>query len=164
MRTVIFAHGLEGRPDGKKPTALKEAGLDVIAPDGRGKVLAERIAELELELAGRTDVVLVGSSYGGAAAAILAMRHPERLAELVLLAPAIVFRDPPLDRPENVVIPASVPGTVIHATADDVIPVQASRDLVARSPQLALIEVDDEHALRGSIPLIVRTVLEAARR
>ena len=126
MRTVIFAHGLEGRPDGRKPTALLEAGLEVIAPDGRGKVLAERIADLEAVLADRTDVVLVGSSYGGAAAAIVAMRHPERLAALVLLAPAIVFRDPPLDHPERVVIPPSVPCTVIHAVGDDIVPVGAS--------------------------------------
>lgn len=163
MRTVIFAHGLEGRPDGTKPRALRDAGLEVIAPDGRGQLLAPRIRGVEEALTTRRDVVLVGSSYGGAAAAFVAMAHAERLSALVLLAPALVVRDTPLDRPEQVVIPASLPCTIVHATSDGIIPVRVSRELVARSPHVKLVEVDDAHALRGSIPLIVQIVKDYTR-
>ena len=44
---IIFAHGLEGSPNGSKIRALREAGFDVIAPDFQGMVLAERVILLQ---------------------------------------------------------------------------------------------------------------------
>ncbi|HEY0132635.1 MAG TPA: hypothetical protein VGB85_01110, partial [Nannocystis sp.] len=60
--TVIFCHGLESSPHGRKYQALVEAGLDVISPDFQGQDLAARVATLEPVLRGAVDPVLVGSS------------------------------------------------------------------------------------------------------
>jgi pimeloyl-ACP methyl ester carboxylesterase len=158
MRTVIFAHGLEGRPDGRKPSALRSAGLEVIAPDGRGQQLATRIAGLEGALAGRRDVVLVAASDGAAAAAVVAALHPDRLAGLVLLAPALLRLGPPLLEPDDLVLPATLPTTIVHATADDVVPVEVSRALARRCPHARLVEVDDHHDLHAALGAIVEIV------
>ena len=43
---IIFAHGLEGSPNGSKIRALRGAGFDVIAPDFK-EWLAERVDLLQ---------------------------------------------------------------------------------------------------------------------
>ena len=40
---IIFAHGLEGSPNGSKIQALRNAGFDVNAPDFQGMDLAQRV-------------------------------------------------------------------------------------------------------------------------
>ena len=60
---LLFCHGLESGPIGRKSQALIEAGYEVIAPDGRGRDLAARIAGLLEVLDGLpSPPVLVGSS------------------------------------------------------------------------------------------------------
>ena len=162
MRHVVFAHGLEGRPDGYKPRFLREAGFEVSAPDGRGQPLAARIEGLRAEVERWPGSVLVGSSYGGVAAAVVAEELADRLAGLVLLAPALIVREPPLDRPEPVMIPASLPTVVFHGLRDDVIPFAASEALVMRCPHVRLFAPDDVHDLRGSMVEITRAVRSLA--
>lgn len=163
---IVFAHGLEGSPEGSKVQALRAAGLAVEAPDGQGLVLAERLVGLEEALLRHSPppngerLVLAGSSYGGLAAAWLATRHGHRLDGLLLLAPALHHREPPALRPEALLPPEGVPTVLIHARSDEVVPVTVSRDYAARARtagrDVELFEVDDEHALRGSLPLIVQ--------
>ena len=157
---IVLAHGLEGRPDGTKATALRDAGFDVIAPDGRNLALAARIAGVEAALQGLNDVILVGSSYGGVVAAVVANRHRERLRGLVLLAPALVWKEDPVDDPEAVTIPADLPCIVIHGVHDDIIPVDVSRRLARRSPHVILRERADDHLLRNSLPEMIAAVRE----
>ena len=73
---IIFAHGLEGSPNGSKIRALREAGFDVIAPDFQGMVLAERVILLQQVCQEHREAkpVLAGSSYGGLTASIVAMQ------------------------------------------------------------------------------------------
>lgn len=153
--SVLFAHGLEGRPDGRKATALRAAGLDVCAPDGRGLPLAARVAGLEAALEELERPVLVGSSYGGLAALVVAHRHADALTAVLLLAPALHVREPPAVDPDTLVIPPSLPAEVFHGTRDGVVPVQVSRDLARRCPHVVLREVDDDHLLRTSLDAIV---------
>lgn len=160
--TVVFAHGLEGHPEGRKPTALRQAGLTVVAPDGRGMSFSERIAGIEAALLRHPDAVLVGSSYGGLAA--LAVAHGRSVAGLVLLAPALHWREPPVDDPGRLCVPAGVPAVVVHGLHDEVVPVEVSRALVARCPHVRLHTPEDAHALRGSLPLVVQVVAELAAR
>ena len=47
MFPIVFAHGLEGSPQGRKIQHLRSNGFEVIAPDGRGLALAERLVGLE---------------------------------------------------------------------------------------------------------------------
>jgi pimeloyl-ACP methyl ester carboxylesterase len=90
--------GLEGSlrcivpdlPLGSHRTAMAE-GAD-LSPPGLAKLIADFVAELELE-----DVTLVGNDTGGALCQLVVTRHPERVGRLVLT---------PCDAYENFLPPA----------------------------------------------------------
>ena len=48
-----------------------------------------RMHKLNDVLAGKTDLIIVGSSYGGLMAAQYAMENESRVKKLILLAPAL---------------------------------------------------------------------------
>lgn len=154
--SVLFAHGLEGHPEGRKPSWMRQAGLEVTAPDGRKQTLAPRVEALIAALGALDRPVGVGSSYGGLAMLAVARDHGDQLRGLVLLAPALTWNEPPAGPPEALIAP---PGTiVIHGLNDTVIPIRASRDLVARSPGTTLIERDDGHRLEGSLDVMLEAI------
>jgi pimeloyl-ACP methyl ester carboxylesterase len=156
---ILFAHGLEGSPDGRKVEALRNAGLEVEAPDFRGMKLMDRVALLEENTRDRR-ILLGGSSYGGLAACFMAGFYPERFTGLLLCAPALNLSEDPVPDPQALVIPPSIPTIVIHALGDEVVPVAVSRALRRRSgDHVDLREVTDDHRLAASLPFIV----EAAR-
>jgi uncharacterized protein len=49
---------------------------------------------------------------------------------------------------------------MIHGTADAIIPVERSREFTAARDHVSLIEVDDDHELRGSLEIIHHHVVE----
>lgn len=145
-----------GHPEGRKPTALREAGLTVHAPNGQKKALAEHVAQIHRLLESVTRPVLVGSSYGGLAVLAVARDTSHPLAGVVLCAPALIWSEQPAGAPEGLIAP---PGTVVlHGTRDTIIPLDASRALVARSPGCRLIELDDDHRLACSLEILVAEV------
>ena len=152
---LVFAHGLEGAPQGTKISALRAAGLNVVAPDGRGLPLAERIAGLE---AATRDggVVLGGSSYGGLAAAWLASQYPQRFLGLLLCAPALHHSEAPALHPDQIVIAPTIPTWILHGAHDDIVPIGVSQALQQRSGAHVTLEaVEDDHRLVSSIPRLV---------
>ena len=82
---IIFAHGLEGSPNGSKIQTLRNSEIEVIAPDFQGMPLieAELLEKISLDYADKKPI-LGGSSYGGLTAAIVAMRYPDRFRGLLL--------------------------------------------------------------------------------
>lgn len=48
---------------------------------------------------------------------------------------------------------------VIHGRADEVVPIESSRQWVAAQPEARLIEVEDGHELAASVPLIIAECL-----
>ncbi len=161
MRPVLFAHGLEGHPEGRKPTALRKAGLQVVAPDGRKTPLKGRVSGLAEALATLDRPVLVGSSYGGLAMLAIARDHPDAFVGLVLCAPALTWNEPPAGDPEALIAP---PGTVVlHGKDDAVIPLAASERLVARSPGTRLVRLEDGHRLADSLDVLVQAVAALAQ-
>lgn len=90
---VMFAHGFEGVPNGRKARHLRDVlGLEVVAPlmNGKGWSFEDHIAVVEQTLAEHPDLeLLVGSSMGAFAAAAAAARHRQRKLQLLLLAPAV---------------------------------------------------------------------------
>ena len=78
--SVLFCHGLESSPHGRKVQALRAAGLEVIAPDFQGQNLAARVATLLPVLREQPDALVVGSSYGG----ITALCAAKELAGVVV--------------------------------------------------------------------------------
>lgn len=160
-----MAHGLEGSPEGAKVQAYRAAGLVVVAPDGRSLSLAERVAQLRLLVPEHPGAILVGSSYGGLAAAALVdeLGEGHGLSALVLLAPALHWREPPVDDPDALVVPTSLPCTVFHGEGDTVVSIDVSRRLAARCPHVDLIATDDDHSLGATLPRIVATLADLAR-
>jgi len=153
---VIFCHGLETGPHGRKYHALHDAGLDIIAPDYLDLNLAARVDALVPVLEAADHPVVVGSSYGGITALCASIRvteagHP--ITGLVLCAPALGRTEPPAD---TMRLYPPVPTVIIHGTGDDVVPIDVSRAFAATHPDgVRLIEVDDEHRLAQSLDRIV---------
>lgn len=90
---VLFAHGFEGVPNGRKARYLRDTlSLNVVAPlmNQKGWTFEDHIAVVEDALAQNPDLeTLVGSSMGAFAIAAAVARHRQRKLRLVLLAPAV---------------------------------------------------------------------------
>jgi hypothetical protein len=150
---ILFCHGLEGSPTGRKATALRDAGHEVVAP-----LLPKDDFEQATRLVWRAlrehrPDVLVGSSRGGA----VAMRASSTSsAPLVLVAPAWRrFGVEPVVRADT---------RVLHGIKDDVVPLADSIELEQRNglPQENLVPVNDDHRLAS--PLALRAFLDAVAR
>ena len=177
MRRIIFAHGLMSSPDGTKATFLREQ-FGAHAPALFHLGLKAQVDALESELAADNRSVVVGSSLGGLAGLGLANRCPERIAHLVLLAPAVsvfrhedAFEEVEKERPglhaeavelARLPIPHSVPASIIHGMEDDVVLFEDVVALAARSPSARLVLVHDDHQLTGSRDLILSVVGKTA--
>jgi pimeloyl-ACP methyl ester carboxylesterase len=156
---VVFLHGLETGPHGSKYQALRRLFPELMAPDCEGVLdIEQRLGIIERELRGRSQLVLVGSSFGGLAAVLFASRHPELVAGAVLCAPA-VHR---LDLLQLGALPAET--VIIHGRRDEIVPLAASEALVARFPFVRLLAVDDEHRLADSLELLGREVVAMVQR
>lgn len=157
---ILFAHGLESGPWGRKSLALAEAGYEVLAPDCRDQDLATRVQRLlDALLQADPPPLLVGSSFGGIAglcAALLAAERGVVVPGLVLCAPALMI-PPPKGTIEALACPA--PTIVVHGTRDEVIPIDVSRRF-AQVHGAILREVDDDHRLAQTG---LRAILDAVR-
>src|SRR3974390_1860420 len=121
-RHVVFSHGQEAGPWGRKITALAEVarseGYDAHSVDYRGidapRARVARLVEFCKELAG--DLVLVGSSLGGyVAVASASLLHARGV---FLMAPALYMEGLPELRSGVLDCPAAV----VHGRRGDVVP------------------------------------------
>jgi predicted esterase len=108
-----FIHGLDSSSRGTKGNFFRERYPEMFLEDYSGP-LEERMAKLERDLAGKRDLILVGSSYGGLMAAIFACRDETRVRRLILLAPALGHTD--LDTCSRQ--PLQIPVTLYHGRSD----------------------------------------------
>jgi pimeloyl-ACP methyl ester carboxylesterase len=157
---VVFLHGLESGPEGSKVKAIRDAGYSVEAPDMSGMSLIDRV-ECGFEAVYNGDVsktVIVGSSYGGAAAVEIADRLVNRglvPVGCVLCAPALykdehpISGDPPM---------AACRTIIIHGELDSVVPFAWSRGWAGGQSKVSLITVDDGHRLNESHEFIIRAI------
>lgn len=147
---LLFAHGLESGPEGRKTVWLREAGHDVRAPDCRGFDLESRIDTLvDAIIEDDPPRIVVGSSFGGIAglaATIVAKRRGVVVPSLVLYAPALQ-----LTVPDRFGISLAPPcrTIVVHGTRDEIIPIEVSRAW-CRTHRMTLVECDDDHSLAAS--------------
>lgn len=158
-RNIVFLHGLEGSPEGAKPTHLRSLNYTVHAPaldtskvrevlrtNSRPtgldeSVFAEALKAARAAIMEHNPDVLVGSSFGGGLAAYLAAKGFYR-GPIVLLAPAAtkLFGIDSLEHPSRI--------AVVHGRDDDVVPVLDSLSLVTGSSgEVSLTLVDDNHRL-----------------
>jgi len=136
-KTILFLHGLESKPGGKKPVFLRESGFDVLNPSlpkkdflGSCDIAQQFIDKYEPD-------VVVGSSRGGA----VAMAIDVKGAQLVLIAPAWVNFTGPSQISANTVI--------LHSQTDEVVSFANSVNLSMRSGA-TLVTCGEGHRMNDS--------------
>ncbi|MBU0481767.1 MAG: alpha/beta hydrolase [Proteobacteria bacterium] len=144
--TPVFIHGLESSSRGTKGTWFKERFPGMLICDFIGS-FEERMVQLKCFLAGRANLVLVGSSFGGLMASVYAIEYGSEVARVVLLAPALNF--PEFDRFRSG--STSVPTHLYIGDRDAICPA----DLVIPAAQevftdLVVNRVDDDHLLHAT--------------
>jgi pimeloyl-ACP methyl ester carboxylesterase len=158
---LLFCHGLESGPIGRKSQALLDAGYTVRAPDCRGLDLGARVRAITAAIVAEPrPPVLVGSSFGGIAGLLAALAAADQgivVPSLVLLAPALHLPlEGALDRP----LTPPAPTSILHGTGDTIIPIDVSRRFAAEHGA-RLAEVDDDHRLGRSLERILELVAAA---
>jgi len=106
---VIYLHGFASSPQSSKATyfasKLRERGIELLTPDFNEPdfstlTITRMIGQITaLMVRDPRPVTLIGSSLGGFVAVQTAVKHPHRIARLILLAPAFdITSGPPGDR------------------------------------------------------------------
>jgi len=141
--TRVFIHGLESTSRGTKGEFFRNKFPDMILEDFTGP-LDRRMDGLDRLLKDQTDLVLVGSSYGGLMAAIYACRNPRTVRKLILLAPALDLAD----FQPYLTFRIDIPVVLYHGLLDDVVPPEAVQ-AIARMvfSHLNYHAVEDDHSL-----------------
>ena len=164
--TVVFSHGKESGPWGRKITAMAasvgDLGLGVESVDYRGMDDATERVEKLVTVAGliRQPLVLVGSSMGGHVSAAACARLAPR--GIFLLAPAFYMPGFEAHTPQDVRCPTAI----VHGWHDDIVPVDNSVRW-AREHHAALHVLDSDHRLEDQIEAIcslLKSFLEALPR
>ncbi|MFZ7112720.1 MAG: YqiA/YcfP family alpha/beta fold hydrolase [Desulfatiglandales bacterium] len=150
MAFKIFLHGLESSNQGTKAVFFRERYPDMSTPNFRGS-LQQRMEDLHKILAGKTNIGIVGSSFGGLMGAIFSMENASRVDRLILLAPAINF----IEFTGYQETPISVPTWVFHGTQDEVIPIEEVEHVARRCfTRLHFNRVEDDHFLHNTFKSI----------
>jgi fermentation-respiration switch protein FrsA (DUF1100 family) len=152
-RYVVFSHGQESGPWGRKISALAEVaraeGYEAQSVDYRGidepRARVARLVDFCKELAG--DLVLVGSSIGGyvsvASASLLHARG------LFLMAPALYLEGLPELRSGVL----DCPTALVHGWRDEVVPFEHSVRF-AQTHRCALHLLESDHRLHNQVRVI----------
>jgi len=146
--TRVFIHGLESTSQGTKGIYFRERYPEMIIEDYIGSLDA-RMEKVEAVLAGKEELILVGSSYGGLMAAIYACRHQEKVRRLILLAPAINLDEFEPYAGRGLTMPVHL----YHGRQDDVVPPEEVRPVAERTfNDLTYCLVEDDHSLHETFP------------
>jgi pimeloyl-ACP methyl ester carboxylesterase len=151
--TVVFSHGKESGPWGRKIIAMaalvRDMGLAVESVDYRG--IDDPGARVEKLIAVAAPIppplVLVGSSMGGHVSAAAVLRLQPR--GVFLLAPAFYMAGFEAYTPQQV----SCPTAIVHGWHDAIVPVENSIRW-AREHQAALHLLNSDHRLEDQIEAI----------
>jgi pimeloyl-ACP methyl ester carboxylesterase len=146
----MFIHGLESNNQGTKAVYFRKNFPDMLTPNFPGSP-DERMADLRALLSGKSDITLVGSSFGGLMASIFVMENEPRVKRLVLLAPAINLMEFSPYRDRKIQVPVHI----YHGRQDEVIPLEDVQG-VARQvfSDLTFHAVDDDHYLHKTFEKI----------
>lgn len=122
----------------------------MIIPNFTGS-LEKRMEKLNQILSEKSDIRLVGSSFGGLMGSIFTMENEVRVERLILLAPAINMTGFSDYRGKTV----SVPVHVYHGKDDEVIPIK-DVEQVAKNTflNLSFNSMDDDHSLHNTFKTI----------
>ena len=148
--TLVFIHGLESTSQGEKGRFFRQYFPEMIIEDYTGD-FAQRMQKLSGLLAGKNNLILVGSSFGGLMAAQFALQNENRVQKMILLAPA-------LNLPEfspNTGQQLSFPVIIYHGTDDNIVDPYAVKSISGKIfLKLEHHFVDDDHSLHKTFPSI----------
>lgn len=148
--TRVFIHGLDSSSRGTKGTFFRGRYPQMLMEDFSGPLEA-RMAHLTESLAGKSSLILVGSSYGGLMAALFACRNQARVRRLILLAPALGHAD----FSPWYATPLRMPAVLYHGRRDTVVPPEPTRQIAERLfGNLESHLVDDDHDLHRTFPML----------
>ncbi|MBN1802535.1 MAG: hypothetical protein JW891_13570 [Candidatus Lokiarchaeota archaeon] len=143
MRNILFVHGLESSGKGFKGTYLKKIFPEILTPDFPGG-LQTRLEKLNKILEPRNDWIVIGSSFGGLMGTLYALKNPEKISLLILLAPLLIH--PQLNAISGSI---DVPVIIFHGRNDDVVPLTPTKErAMVIFKNLTYNEVEDDHFLR----------------
>ena len=150
MSFKIFIHGLESSNQGTKSIFFRERYPDMVIPNFTGG-LQERMEKLHGILTDRSEIRLVGSSFGGLMASIFSMENEPMVARLILLAPAINM----MGFADYVGKKISVPVHIYHGKDDEVIPLRVVEQVAKNTfVNLSFNSMDDDHSLHKTFKSI----------
>lgn len=142
--TAIFLHGLDSSSKGRKGHYFSVRFPDMLIPDFTGD-LKSRMTQLNSILNQASDIIIIGSSYGGLMATLFAMSNESRLRKIILLAPALNF-------PEFAQLAdgkISVPTKIYQGSRDEVTPLAEVKSAAVKTFTNLQFQVsDDDHFLR----------------
>ena len=144
--TLAFIHGLDSSSRAAKGAFFRERYPRMIVEDFVG-TFEERMAKLETLLADKDDLTLVGSSLGGLMAAVYSCRHREKIARLILLAPALNHLPPAMCRD----LKLDFPVVIYQGNRDNVVPPGPVHDMALNIfTNLTYHLVEDDHSLHDT--------------
>ncbi len=149
MDPIYFLHGLDSSGQGTKGTYFTTHYSRVQCPDFRGS-LKERLKAFEKICRGKNDLTLIGSSYGGLMATCFAVTAPERIKQLVLLAPALNYES---YSPPGTAL--DIPVSLIIGRNDTVTPPNLVIPLARKTFKNLVVQIEeDDHMLHRSFAKI----------
>ena len=156
MQNIIFVHGLESSGQGFKGRFLKSVFPDILTPDFKKsdenipmyELLEYRMAELNAILNSKKFWIIIGSSFGGLMASLIALSKPYKVSKLILLAPFLVSRK----LKPSFYKAVDVPVIVYHGKNDKVVPFKPAQERAQKLfKNLTYNLVDDDHKLHHTV-------------
>ncbi len=146
---IFFLHGLESSSQGTKARFFADNYPQIVSPDFSGD-LEERLQQFEKICLEENNLSLIGSSFGGLMAARFALKYPEKITRLTLLAPALNYGN--YCAPE-VMLP--IPTIIIIGKNDTVTPADKVIPLAEKTFSNLEVQIeDDDHMLHNSFKQI----------
>ncbi|MFM7204206.1 MAG: alpha/beta fold hydrolase [Myxococcota bacterium] len=154
MASILFLHGLEGSPTGRKANWLRQH-YDAVAPALDTQTFEQAVADGAKALEAFRPALVIGSSYGGAV--LLELACSGRWAGPSIFLAQAGKKLLPYDR-----LPPGHQAVFIHGTLDELIPWQESAELVeATGPSARLVLVEDEHRLNSVLGSVLAEAIHS---
>ncbi|MEA3547400.1 MAG: YqiA/YcfP family alpha/beta fold hydrolase [Thermodesulfobacteriota bacterium] len=142
--TAIFLHGLDSSSKGRKGRFFRAHFPDMLVPDFSGD-LQSRMTQLNSILNKISNIIMIGSSYGGLMATLYAMSNENRVKKIILLAPALNFAEFAQLADRKI----SVPTWIYLGSRDEVTPLVEVKSAAMKTfSKLKFLVSDDDHFLR----------------
>lgn len=144
---LIYLHGLLSNSQGVKANLLRGLFPEILTPDFTGS-LEERMEKLYPILGETPGWTIIGSSFGGLMGALFTCQRPLQVRKLVLISPALILPDFVNAHFD----PVSVPTVIYHGSRDDLVPLEAVREIAGKTfTQLDFYAVDDDHGMYKTV-------------